>query len=118
MLGIPEGLPSGECITESLMETRMFVVARRRSRHGRARRLADRSDAHWEHTGTSAQTGYTSRLFESHGPPPPSVGVMVNSTLAGMALLGSGDLPGLMPDQIVAHPLGQDIVRVPLHVPG
>lgn len=43
---------------------------------------------------------------------------MVNSTLALLALLGSGDLLGLMPEQIVAHPLGQDIVRVPLVEPG
>ena len=48
----------------------------------------------------------------------PPVGAMVNSTLALLALLGSGDLLGLMPEQIVAHPLGQDIVRVPLLEPG
>ncbi len=43
---------------------------------------------------------------------------MVNSTLALMALLGSGDLLGLMPEQIVAHALGKDIVRLPLLEPG
>jgi DNA-binding transcriptional LysR family regulator len=43
---------------------------------------------------------------------------MVNSTLTLLALLGSGDLLGLMPEQIVSHPLGQDIVRVPLLEPG
>ena len=46
------------------------------------------------------------------------MGAMVNSTLALMALLGSGDLIGLMPEQIVAQPMGQDIVRVPLEEPG
>jgi LysR family transcriptional regulator of abg operon len=116
--GIPEGLPSGEFITESLMQTRMVVVARRGSRHARARRLADLLQAHWVYTGTSVQTGYASRLFEAHGLTPPPVGAMVNSTLALMALLGSGDLLGLMPEQIVSHPLGQDIVRVPLEEPG
>jgi LysR family transcriptional regulator, regulator of abg operon len=116
--GIPEGLPSGEFITESLMNTRMVVVARRGSRHARARRLAELSNAHWVYTGTSAQTGYASRLFEANGLPPPPVGAMVNSTLALMALLGSGELLGLMPEQIVSHPLGQDIARVPLEEPG
>ncbi len=116
--GIPEGLPSGEFITESLMETRMVVVARRGSRHARARKLAELSTAHWVYTGTSAQTGYASRLFEANGLPPPPAGAMVNSTLALMALLGSNDLLGLMPEQIVSHPLGQDIVRVPLEEPG
>jgi LysR family transcriptional regulator of abg operon len=116
--GIPEGLPSGEFITESLMDTRMVVVARRGSRHARARKLTELSTARWIYTGTSAQTGYASRLFETNGLPAPPVGAMVNSTLALMALLGSGDLLGLMPEQIVSHPLGQNIVRVPLNEPG
>jgi LysR family transcriptional regulator, regulator of abg operon len=116
--GIPEGLPSGEFMTESLMDTRMVVVARQGSRYAHARRLADLSDARWVYTGTSAQTGYASRLFKAHGLPPPPVGAMVNSTLALMALLGSGDLLGLMPEQIVAHALGKDISRVPLEEPG
>jgi DNA-binding transcriptional LysR family regulator len=116
--GIPEGLPSGEFISEDLMTTSMVVVARRGSRHARARRLAELAQASWVYTGTSAQTGYASRLFETHGLPAPPVGAMVNSTLALLALLGSGDLLGLMPEQIIAHPLGQDIVRVPLEEPG
>lgn len=116
--GIPEGLPSGEFITEHLMNTRMVVVARRGSRHVRAKRLTELAKAHWVYTGSSAQTGYASRLFEAHGLPAPPVGAMVNSTLALMALLGSGDLLGLMPEQIAAHPLGQDIARVPLEEPG
>lgn len=117
--GIPEGLPSGEFITESLMDTRMVVVARRGSRHARARRLSDLADAHWVYTGTSAQTGYASRLFEAHGLPAPPVGAVVNSTLALLALIGSSDLLGLMPSQIVSQPLaGQDIVELPLEEPG
>ena len=112
--GIPEGLPSGEFMTEQLMETTMVVVARRGSRHARARRLTELAEASWVYTGTSVQTGYASRLFEIYGLAAPPVGAMVNSTLALLALLGSGDLLGLMPEQIVAHPLGQDIVRVPL----
>jgi DNA-binding transcriptional LysR family regulator len=116
--GIPENLPSGEFITERLMDTRMVVVARRGSRHARARRLAELQAAHWVYTGSSAQTGYASRLFEAHGLPAPPVGAMVNSTLALLALIGSGDLLGLMPEQIVNHPLGQDIAPVPLEEPG
>jgi DNA-binding transcriptional LysR family regulator len=100
------------------MDTRMVVVARRGSRHAKARKLTELSAARWVYTGTSAQTGYASRLFEVHGLSAPPAGAMVNSTLALMALLGSGDLLGLMPEQIVAHPLGQDIVRVPLNEPG
>ena len=96
----------------------MVVVARRGSRHVRAKRLLELSEARWVYTGTSVQTGYASRLFEAHGLSAPPVGAMVNSTLALMALLGSGDLLGLMPEQIVSHPLGQDIVRVPLEEPG
>jgi DNA-binding transcriptional LysR family regulator len=117
--GIPEGLPSGEFISERLMETTMVVVARRGSRHARARRLAELGEAGWVYTGTSAQTGYASRLFESHGLKAPPVGAMVNSTLALLALIGSGDLLGLMPKQILTQPLaGQDIVEVPLEEPG
>ena len=117
--GIPEGLPSGEFITESLMDTRMVVVARRGSRHARARRLAELSDAHWVYTGTSSQTGYASRLFEVNGLSAPPVGAMVNSTLSLLALIGSGDLLGLMPEQIVSHLLAdQNIARVPLEEAG
>lgn len=116
--GIPEGLPLGEFITESLMETRMVVVARKGSRHVRAKKLADLANEAWIYTGNSQQTGYVSRLFETHGLPPPPAGAMVNSTLALLALLGSADLLGLMPEQIIAHPLGQNIVRVPLEETG
>ncbi len=117
--GIPEGLPSGEFVTESLMQTRMVVVARRGSCHAPSGKLAELSEARWVYTGTSPQTGYASSLFEAHGLPTPPVGAMVNSTLALLALIGSGDLVGLMPEQIVSHPLsGQDIVVVPLQEPG
>jgi DNA-binding transcriptional LysR family regulator len=117
--GIPEGLPKGEFMAERLMDTTMVVVARRGSRYARARRLAELGQAAWVYTGTSAQTGYASRLFESHGLSAPPVGAMVNSTLALLALIGSGDLLGLMPRQILSHPLaGPDIVPVPLQEPG
>ena len=116
--GIPEGLPSGEFIAEELMTTTMVVVARRGSRHARANHLSELSQAYWVYTGTSPQTGYATHLFEANNLQAPPVGAMVNSTLALLALLGSGDLMGLMPEQIIAHPLGQDIVRVPVAEPG
>ncbi|MEY3638815.1 MAG: hypothetical protein RIR68_1948, partial [Pseudomonadota bacterium] len=116
--GIPEGLPSGEFITESLMETRMVVVARKGSRHTRAKKLADLKNESWIYTGNSQQSGYAARLFEMHGMPPPPAGAMVNSTLALLSLLGSADLLGLMPEQIISHPLGQNIVQVPVQEPG
>lgn len=116
--GIPDHLPSGEFMTESLMETRMVVVARQGSRYARAKRLSELSQAAWIYTSAAARTGYATRLFDSHGLPAPPVGAVVNSTLALLALLGSGDLLGLMPEQIISHPLGQSIVRVPLEEPG
>jgi LysR family transcriptional regulator of abg operon len=45
-------------------------------------------------------------------------GAMVNSTLALLALLGSADLLGLMPEQIISQPMGQHIVRVPVQEQG
>lgn len=83
--GIPEGLPNGEFITEKLMETTMVAVARRGSRHARARRLTEVAEASWIYTGSSVQTGYASRLFETNGLTAPPVGAMVNSTLALLA---------------------------------
>jgi LysR family transcriptional regulator, regulator of abg operon len=116
--GIPPGLPAGEFITESLMQTRMVVVARKGSRHARAKNLAELAQESWIYTGHSQQTGYAARLFELHGMPAPPAGAVVNSTLALMALLGSADLLGLMPEQIVGHPLGNNLVRVALEEPG
>jgi LysR family transcriptional regulator, regulator of abg operon len=116
--GIPEGLAPGEFITESLMETRMVVVARQGSRHSRAKKLAELTNESWIYTGNSQQSGYASRLFEAHGLPSPPAGAVVNSTLALLALLGSADLLGLMPEQIISHPLGHGIVRVPVEESG
>lgn len=118
--GIPEGLPSGEFVTEALMETTMVVVARRGSPHARARSLADLAEAPWVYTGTTPGSGYASMLFRQHGLPPPPAGAMVNSTLALLALIGSGDLLGLMPQQIVgSSPVTTpDIVAVPVKESG
>jgi LysR family transcriptional regulator, regulator of abg operon len=116
--GIPEGLPLGEFITESLMDTSMVVVARKGSRYARATHLSEIGNVPWIYTGNSQQTGYAARLFELYGMPPPPAGALVNSTLALLSLLGSADLLGLMPEQIISNTLGQNIVKVPVEEPG
>jgi len=116
--GIPEGLATGEFLIESLMQTKMVVVARDGSRHTRAKRLSDLADESWIYTGNSKQTGYATHLFEANGMKAPPAGAVVNSTLALLALLGSGDLLGLMPEEIITHRLGQNIVKLNLQEPG
>jgi DNA-binding transcriptional LysR family regulator len=49
--------------------------------------------------------GYAKTLYESHGMAPPAVGSVVNSTLALLSLVGSGDFVGLLPQQAAQHPL-------------
>ena len=44
-------------------------------------------------------------LFAQHGLPPPHVGALVNSTLALLSLVVSGDCIALMPEQIARGPL-------------
>jgi LysR family transcriptional regulator of abg operon len=113
--GIPSGLPSGEFVTEILMQTQMVVVARRGSRYANTKRLEELSAAPWVYTGNASKAGYAARLFEEHGLQAPPVGAIVNSTLSLLSLIGSGDLLGLMPEPMVSHRLGgQDIVRVPV----
>lgn len=113
--GIPEGLSSGEFVTEKLIETEMVVVVRKGSRHERTRRLEQLADARWVYTNVATDTGYAARLFESHGMPAPPVGAVVNSTLTLMSLVATGDYVGLMPRQAVDHPLVAALVsRVPL----
>lgn len=51
--GIPDGLPTGEFITESLMTTQMVVVAREGSRHTRVKKLSDLVHERWIYTGNS-----------------------------------------------------------------
>jgi DNA-binding transcriptional LysR family regulator len=110
--GIPEGLASGEFVTEELMSTRMVVVVRKGSPLAKARRLAQLADAPWVYTGTGNDTGYARQLFESHGLAPPPVGAVVNSTLTLISLVGSGDYVGLMPQQIAQHPLAATYLRI------
>lgn len=115
--GIPEGLSSGEFITEALMSTTMVVVVRKGSPRARARHLSQLVDAKWVYTGNPGQspapdTGYALQLFERHGLPSPPMGAVVNSTLALLSLVGSGDYVGLLPRQIAEHPLAQPYVSI------
>ncbi len=103
--GIPPGLASGEFVVEPLLATRMVVVVRKGNPIEQARSLRELAKAKWVYTGASSDEGYAKTLYESHNLPPPAVGAVVNSTLALLSLVGSGDFVGLLPQQIAQHPL-------------
>lgn len=103
--GIPPGLASGEFVVEPLVDTRMVVVVRKGHPLASARSLRELARAQWVYTGATSDEGYAKTLYESHGMAPPRVGAVVNSTLALLSLVGSGDFVGLLPQQIAAHPL-------------
>lgn len=113
--GIPTGLSSGEFVIEPLMTTSMVVVVQKGSPRAKASSLQQLSAAKWVYTGASADSGYAKLLFEAHGLAPPPVGAVVNSTLALLSLVATGDYVGLMPRQIALHPLaGQFLSIVPV----
>lgn len=110
--GIPEGLASGEFVTEALIDTTMVVVARKGSPRAKARRLSQLADAQWVYTNPMTDRGYAALLFEAHGLPPPPVGAVVNSTLTLLSLVANGDFVALMPQQIAQHPLAAPYISV------
>lgn len=110
--GIPQGLPSGEFVVEALLETTMEVVVRKGSAREQACSLQELSSARWVYTGASSEEGYAKLFFESHGLPPPPVGAVVNSTLALLSIVTTGDYVALMPRQIAAHPLARSFLSV------
>ncbi|MEY2953456.1 MAG: hypothetical protein RLZZ401_1543 [Pseudomonadota bacterium] len=110
--GIPAGLPSGEFVAEKLMDTSMVVVVRKGSPRARARSLQDLADAKWVYTGASSDDGYAKILFAAHGLAAPPVGAVVNSTLALLSIVATGDFVGLMPEQITLHPLAVQYLAV------
>jgi LysR family transcriptional regulator, regulator of abg operon len=110
--GIPDGLASGEFAVEALMTTQMVVVVRHGSHRAKARSLKELAEAKWVYTGASSDEGYAKLFYESHGLPPPAVGAVVNSTLALLSLVGSGDFVGLMPAQIARHPVCVQYLQV------
>lgn len=100
---IPEQLPAGEFHVEPLLPIDMAVVVGKGSAHARACSLHELADARWVYTSPSGHTGYADLLFTRHGLTPPEPAAMVNSTLALLALIGSGDFVGLMPLAMARH---------------
>lgn len=110
--GIPDGLSTGEFVVEELMTTSMVVVVRKGSPRAKATSLAQLAGAKWVYTGASSDSGYAKLLFESNGMPPPPVGAVVNSTLALLSIIATGDFVGLMPQQIAVQPLAAQFLTV------
>jgi LysR family transcriptional regulator, regulator of abg operon len=110
--GAPEGLASGEFTIEPLIKTTMVVVTRRGGKWSKASSLKELSQAKWIYTGASSNEGYATLLYRRNGQTPPPVGAIINSTLALLSLLASGDFVGLMPEQMVRHPLAKDFLDV------
>ncbi len=114
--GIPTGLSSGEFIVEPLLSTSMVVVVRKGSPLAQATSLTELASAKWVYTGasnsTASDTGYAKLLYEHHGLTAPPVGAVVNSTLALLSLVATGDFVGLMPQQIATHPMAAPFLSV------
>lgn len=109
---IPGDLAPGEFTCEPLMAIRMSVVVRRGSPLVQARSLAELAQARWVYTGASGASGYGRVFFERYGLPAPPAGVVVNSTLALLSVIGSGDCVGLMPTPIATHPVAAPFLEV------
>lgn len=112
---LPEHLPPGEFVVESLMPIGMVIVVRKGSPYAKARRLVELAEAPWVYTGATAESGYAKTLFERHGLKPPPAGALVNSTLGLLSIVASGSCVGLLPYQIAMHPFAQqhlDVVPV------
>ena len=110
--GIPSDLSTGEFFVEPLMKTSMVATVRRGSPWLGARRLADLQNARWVFTGASSASGYAKLFFEHHGLEPPRVGAVVNSTLALLSLVATGDYVALMPRQIAVQALASQFISV------
>ena len=110
--GIPSDLSPGEFTFEPLMQTVMVATARKSSPLLKARSLADLQGAKWVYTGASTQSGYAKTFFETHGLPAPKVGAVVNSTLALLSLVATGDYVALMPQQIALQPIAAQYISV------
>ncbi len=110
--GIPEGLSTGEFVIEELITTQMVVVVRKGSPLARARSLTQLAEAKWVYTGANSDSGYAKPLFERNGLSPPPIGAIVNSTLALLSLVTTGDFVGLMPYQIAIHPMAAQFLEL------
>ncbi|CAM4381817.1 LysR family transcriptional regulator [Kerstersia similis] len=110
--GIPSDLPPGEFVVEPLIQTTMVPTVRKGSHWLQARTLQDLQRARWVFTGAQGESGYARTLYESNGLAAPPVGAIVNSTLALLSLVATGDYVGLMPSQIARHPLAAPFISV------
>jgi LysR family transcriptional regulator, regulator of abg operon len=100
---LPDQLPPGEFIVETLMPIAMVVVVRKGNPLASARCLADLAEAPWVYTGATPDSGYARLLYERNGLKPPPTGALVNSTLGLLSVLAGGNCVGLMPRQIAHH---------------
>ncbi len=117
--GAPPNLAQGEFHVEELMSTTMIVVAGKGSRHARSRSLHDLANAKWVDINTATDSGYTKDFFKRWDIPAPPIGAVVNSTLALLALIATGDYVGLVPEQIMHHALASgQIESVPIKETG
>jgi len=102
--GIPDDLSAGEFYVEPLLATAMIPTARKGSRWLQAKSLQDLQQAPWVYTGTNSHSGYARALFERNGLEAPQQGALVNSTLALLSLVSTGDYVALLPQQIAHQP--------------
>lgn len=110
--GIPSDLSTGEFSVEPLMKTSMVATVRKGSPWLNARTLSDLQTARWVFTGASSESGYAKLFFEHHGLPPPRVGAVVNSTLALLSLVATGDYVALMPRQIAMQAFAKQFISI------
>lgn len=110
--GIPNDLSTGEFLVEPLLKTSMVPTARRGSPWLKARKLADLQTARWVFTGADSESGYARLFFEHHGLEPPRAGAVVNSTLALLSLVATGDYVALMPRQIAMQALASQFISI------
>lgn len=110
--GVPNDLSTGEFIVEPLMKTSMVATVRKGSPWLGARSLSDLQTARWVFTGANSESGYAKLFFEHHGLNPPRVGAIVNSTLALLSLVGTGDYVALMPRQIAVQAFAAQFISI------
>lgn len=110
--GIPDDLSTGEFYVEPLMKTSMVATVRKGSPWLKARKLADLQSAKWVFTGSDNESGYAKLFFEHHGLDAPRVGAVVNSTLALLSLVATGDYVALMPSQIAVQPFAKQFISI------
>lgn len=110
--GIPDDLSSGEFFVEPLMQTTMVVTARKGSPWLRARSLKELQDAHWVYTGSNSESGYAKLFYERNNLEAPKRGATVNSTLALLSLVATGDYVALMPRQIATQSLASQFISI------